>query len=220
MNPTNELAKYIGDGFDSSMLAWDNTRFYRTLRKYVSIEDFQKRDELALYLYTHLSVSEWRRPYLTFVQEVCPPPQTVLDYHAGVGGFGLQLMDRYDVSFADVATRCTKFLRWRLEQRQKGAQVYDIEKDSLPHCQIVISFDAIHRYEPETQTGFLDLLSTLGETVVMNIDTINYSQEKSLLWSADVSALLKHIKSKHELVNHRIVNHYINLVAYQRRDND
>ena len=214
MNAQYELAEFMGKGFESNKLLWDDRSLRQALAPYQGLVEWQRQDKESLYLYAHIAISEWRLPYLTFVQEVAPPPRSVLAYHDGVGGVGLQLGDGYELAFADYQTRLTKFLRWRLKQRKLKSPVYDIEKDDVPTHPLVMCFDSIQRYETDAQWGFVQQLATLGEMVVFNMDTRNFELD-GFFYSVDVGGLLKQIRDSFDLVRHKVVNHYVNLIAFR-----
>jgi hypothetical protein len=211
-NAQNELREYLGNKWEPDWTVWNNERLRKELKGYADGWDFYRRSKYAVYLLAHVSISEWRRPYLTFVREVAPPG-LVLEYHAGVGGFGLQLYDGwgYEPAFADFQTKATPFLKWRLRQRELKADLYDLEKDDLLHYPLVICFDALERYEPEQQQVLIERLAVLGKKVIINATRDSFV-EPGRYHPVNISALLDQIGDR--MIKHKIVNVYVNLIAF------
>src|SRR5439155_25895141 len=98
-----------------------------------------------MYLYdlTAFAMTGTKRPYHTVLRELLPRGSRLLDWGCGIGSDGLRLIDAgYDVAFADFDSPSTRYLRWRLEQRDVKASVYDIETDQIP-----AGFDAIYSFD-------------------------------------------------------------------------
>jgi hypothetical protein len=125
-----------------------------------------------------------------------------------VGGFGLRLCDGYSYvpAFADYQTKSLPFLKWRLRQRGLKTDLFDLDKDDIPFYPLVICFDALERYEPEQQPALVDRLAGLGRTVIFNADSRD----------VEVPALLEQVKER--LVKHRVVNVYVNLIAFRSEE--
>lgn len=203
MNARNELREYLGQKWEPQWTVWNADKLNKEVSGYADWWDFYRRSKYAVYLLANAIVDEWREPHLTFVRETmraCP----VLDYHAGVGGFSLRLYDGYgyEPAFADYQTKSIPFLKWRLKKRGLKADVWDLDKNDLPSYPLVICFDAIERYG-DTQAELIDRLAELGQTVVVSADS-RY---------VDVAAVLAHIGER--LMKHKVVNVYVNLIAYK-----
>lgn len=213
MNAKYELAEYLGDKWEPSWWVWDNAKMRREMSGFSDGWDFYRRSKYITYLLAHASISDWRKPYLTFVRETIAPCE-VLVYHAGVGGFGLQLYDGwgYTPTFADYQTKATPFLKWRLKQRGLKSNLYDLQKDEIPHSPLVICFDALERYVPEQQPVLIERLAALGDTVIINVTRDSFVEPK-FYHPLDISALSDQIGSR--LISHKIVNVYINLIAFR-----
>jgi len=208
-----ELEQYLGERFEPRLLHWRDADIVGELGKYQDARDYRRRSKPLVYREAHLGESEWRAPYLQFAREVCGPTD-VLDYHCGVGSFGLRLQDDYGyrADFADEKGECAKFLKWRIEQRGASSRVYDIDKDEIPRHSLVICFDKVLLYPPEQQLGFIELLATLGEVVVFNLNTRDFNYD-GFYYPVDVEALAGQIAQKFELIRRWTVNHYAHLFA-------
>jgi len=202
MNATHELATHLGKNFESGHLVWDATKLTRTLEAFKDWYAFQN-DKEALYLYTRRETNDlaWL-PHIAFVREVqAAQPQTkdALDFMCATGWNGMRFGA---TAFADYKTRCSDFLRQRVKRRNLDVKVYDLGKDAVPIYPCVVCFDAAHRFEDP-----LDLVATLaqlGEFVVMDADSRQ----------VDALALVDVIGDAYHIINHRVVNHYVHLVAF------
>ena len=213
MNYIEELQAYLGDRFDEKQLVWNTPKVARELKDARTAERWFK-SKAAMYLYAHLGSSQWRRPYTTFTLEQSRPCE-VLDYHAGAGAFGLALAERgYDVSFADTAGHCTRFLKWRVKHRELDSKIYDINKDEIPRHKLVISFDRIEQYPEEEQFGFIQVLASLGGLVIINLNTNAYVHD-GIFYPVDVDRLRGMIGEYYTIARSVWRNHYQNLIAFR-----
>lgn len=212
MTVKTELHQYLGDGFEPKKLTWDDAFLRRELTDAGSAASFWGGRNV-LYLHAVASTDDWRLPYLKFVRETVPPPVRLLEYHAGVGNFGLQLGEGYDAAYAEDKSPCAAFLQWRLKQRKSKAPIYGLD-DNIPVYPLVLGFDAIQRYEEDAQWSFIQRLAELGETVIINMDTRDFTH-KGILWPVDLQTHLARIQSEYTLTRHVTVNFYTNLVSFQ-----
>jgi hypothetical protein len=213
-----ELEQYLGERFDPALLRWRDTDVVDELRQYKDAREYRRRSKLRVYRQAHLGESSWRKPYLQFVREVCGPTD-VLDYHCGVGSFGLRLQDDYGyrANFADERGECIKFLKWRIEQRGAGSRVYDIDKDEIPRHSLAICFDKILLYPPEQQLGAIKALAVLADVVILNLNTQDFNYD-GFYYPVDVEVLAGQIKQEFELIRQWTVNYTAHLFAIRGTD--
>lgn len=203
MNLREEVAAFLGPrNFEPTKFIWtmDSERDALFV-EHKTAEAFQKSKE-SLYMYTWREEHHWWRPHLTLVGDVVRPPASVLDYHSSTGWMGLRYSPALEVSFADYQTRCTDFLRWRLKDRGLESTVYDVE-DDIPVHDAVVCFDAAWRYRnPWT---LVQRLAGLGAVVVMDLDNR----------TVDAKGVLEKMQRNYTVFNHRVSNHYVDLVAFR-----
>lgn len=169
LNPRAELAEYLGAEYDSTLLTGSDALVVDEFRRYHSPTEFYKRNTIYLYHLTVFGQSVWKRPYYQFVREVAKPCK-VLDYGCGIGVDGLALAEYgYVPSFADYESRCTDYLKWRMQKREWDNPVYDVEADKIPRYPLVISFDVMEHVEPDEQWAFLQRLAEVGRIVIVNL---------------------------------------------------
>ncbi len=197
MKPINELAEYLGNNFEPRKMNWTNASDVAALEA-AGREAFQ-RDKEALYLYTWRESADWWLPHPTFVLDVVPRGAALLDYKASTGWTGMRLYTDYRVSFAEVKNRCSDFLAWRL--RQRGSDKV-LTGDDIPLHDAVVSFDVANWMEEPSE--LVQELAALAPLCVLDADSRR----------VDVRALLDTISAEYRIINHRSVNHYVNLVAF------
>jgi len=218
MGAVNELASYLGHNtFQSHKLVWTPERLTKVLKSHKTWADFQS-DVEALYLYaSREDRDDWWLPHMSFaVEQFAGRVKTVLEYGAAIGWFGFRLMGRgFDVDFVESESRCATFLDWRL--RLHGLDRTVIAPDDFPLSRVwdgVTCFDLLGRYDEGGQCELLDLLPTLGTVVVFDADVRDRPKMKGI----DVPALLDYLADGHDILAHKVVNHYVHLVAYRAKD--
>jgi hypothetical protein len=198
MNIREELAEYLGNNYESHKLHFSNTKLEQMLDKYGGDWSKFEQDKESLYYYVWRDWEEWWLPHLTFARENIPPGASVLDYQAGVGQFGLHLVDHYGMSvgFAEGKNKPGDFLRWRLKQRGVKEKVQLLD-DAAPQ-DVVMAFGVAGRYGDELE--FINHLSSFGDLLIFDLDSRQ----------SDVPQL-------ESIVNHRIVNGCVNLIAIRSK---
>jgi SAM-dependent methyltransferase len=164
-----ELRAYLGERYDHSRLEnWEQ-----------ALEDEFDRigDEAALYrsseayLYnlTAFAMSRTKEPYLRDLTDLVEPPARILDYGCGIGSDGLALIEAgYEVAFADFDNPSTRYLRWRLAERDAAAEVYDLDRGPVPGgFDAVFAFDVIEHVEDPF--AFLTTMESLAGLVTVNV---------------------------------------------------
>jgi len=203
MSGTEELAIHLGKNFESGHLVWNTPKLERALEGFKDWHAFQN-DKEALYLYARREDNDaaWL-PHIAFVREVnamFAETKDALDFMCATGWNGLRCGA---TAFADYKTRCSRFWAWRLKLRKSKAPVYDLSKDAVPVYPLVVCYDAAHRFEDP-----LDLVAMLaqrGEFVVMDADSRQ----------VDALALVETIGDAYHIINHKVVNHYVHLIAFK-----
>ena len=209
-----ELMKFLGNKYRPDLgNYWTDIKMRREIALCKTSRDWFV-GEAAMYLYTHIVDSEWRDPYYQFVREVMPPCD-VLDYHGSVGGWGLRLATvGFNPSFAVTISKSTKFLKWRIQQRGLKCPVYNLDKDDIPVHPLVVCFDRLQQYGPKTQQGFIQVLASLGETVIIDLNSKEFSQD-GFYYPVDVSGLLGFIHDNYQVIAEKVSNHYAHLIAFR-----
>ena len=215
MGATHELAAYLGENsFESHKLVWTAERLAKILTSHASWADFQN-DVESLYLYARREDSdEWWLPHLAFASEqLAPHTRSVMAYGAATGCTGFPLIQRgFDVSFAARETRCSDFLQWRLKSRKEKKAISPL--DAFPISRLyggVVCFDMLGQYDEDGQKELLDLLPSIGSIAIFDADV----RDRPGMKGVDVDALLKWLAERHEVVTHKVANHYVHLVAYR-----
>jgi SAM-dependent methyltransferase len=211
MNPRQELAEYLGDAYDPSLLTGNDALVMDEFRRYHSAEEFYKRNTIYLYHLTVFGQSDWKQPFYQFVREVSQPCR-MLDYGCGIGADGLALAESgYIPAFADYESKCTDYLKWRLKRRELVTTVYDIEKDNIPRFPLVVSFDVIEH--AEEQWSFLCRLAELGRVVVVNLT--KRPPLRGLHFPVDAAGLEARIGSEYQILSAKTYNEIVRVVAFR-----
>ena len=205
MNSREELAAFLGESnYEARKMLWTPQLENEALRgvEFPSVQAFQDTKE-SLYLYTVREWAEWWIPHMEYIRDRIAPPATVLDYHAATGWIGLAMRPGLQVHHADYQTRCLDFLRWRLKSRGGNGEVYNLEDGAPPQVfDAVVAIDAVWRYKDPM--GFIDNLAQFGLILVLDLDS-------RLVY--DIGKVLAHVSERYKVIDHKTVNHYVNLVA-------
>jgi GT2 family glycosyltransferase/2-polyprenyl-3-methyl-5-hydroxy-6-metoxy-1,4-benzoquinol methylase len=210
-----ELREYLGDDYDERRLrehmhevdaeehaAPDELTFYRTSTAY-------------LYDLTVFAMTGTKTPYLRALREHVRPGSSLLDYGCGIGSDGLRLLDqRYRVSFIDYDNPSVQFLRWRLKQRGRTADIFDVEKDSPTGFDAVYCFDVIEHVPDPFE--FLERLERTAGVVAVNF-LEPAEHDVHVHKPLPVDALLDRITSRHKLLHNRRYHGRSHLAIYRVR---
>jgi GT2 family glycosyltransferase/2-polyprenyl-3-methyl-5-hydroxy-6-metoxy-1,4-benzoquinol methylase len=210
-----ELRAYLGDDYDD--------RKFREHMHEVDAEEHAAPDELTFYrtstayLYdlTVFAMTGTKTPYLRAMREHVAPGARLLDYGCGIGSDGLRLLDLgYEVSFADFDNPSVQFLRWRLQQRGRTAEIFDVEKNDPTGFDAVYCFDVIeHVPDP---FAFLERLERTAGIVVVNF-LEPAERDVHVHKPLPVDALMERIRTQHRLLHHQRYHGRSHLAIYRVR---
>jgi glycosyltransferase involved in cell wall biosynthesis len=210
----DELRAYLGDGYDEDKLRNHLAEVDREEHAAPSEREFYRTSRAYLYDLTAFAMSGTKTPYLRALRAHVPPGARVLDYGCGIGSDGLRLLELgYDVSFADFANPSVEFLRWRLGQRRKSAQVYDVEQHVPGGFDAVYCFDVIEHIDDPF--AFLTELERRGRVVVVNF-LAPVPDDPHPHKPLPIDALLDHV-ARQQLLHYRRYHGRSHLVIYRPR---
>jgi GT2 family glycosyltransferase/SAM-dependent methyltransferase len=212
-----ELRAYLGDRYDHRRLVHHQEEVEREEAAVGDEGIFYRTSEAYLYDLTAFAMSGTKFHYLADLRRHVPPGSRVLDYGCGTGSDGLRLIDTgYDVSFADYDNPSTRYLRWRLAQRGREADVFDLDGDIPGGFDAAFSFDVIEHVDDPF--GFLAELERRASIVVVNFldpDAADPHVHRPL----PVRALLDHA-TRRGLLRYRLYHGRSHVVVYQANGSD
>lgn len=210
-----ELKDYIeeqGGEFDHSKMGGFDALVEQERATFEDDISFYKHGLSYLYHLTAFDLDQWKRPYFWAIKEQVPPCD-VLDYGCGIGADGLRLERQgFTPSFADFDSECTKYLKWRLEQRGKDWSVYDIETDEIPRHSLVVSLDVVEHIPTDEQWDFVLRLAELGQRVAFNVP--HGDTRSTLHYRVDVLDMVRRLKETFNLFYHRVFNEFQHFVIF------
>ncbi|BCL79647.1 class I SAM-dependent methyltransferase [Ktedonobacteria bacterium brp13] len=138
-----EQGEPLQDYFDSSqalLAAWQQTQPQTLAER----EAFFRHDSYYLYNLTIWHESGQRPPYVAAAEPILRQHHvsSICDFGCGIGTDGIQLMKQgFRVTFCEFDNASSRFLRWRLQQRQMNALW--IEPSEIRHLQAIDALWAI-----------------------------------------------------------------------------
>lgn len=213
LNPRAELAEYLGAEYDSTLLTGSDALVLDEFRRYHSPIEFYKRNTIYLYHLTVFGQSIWKQSYYQFVRETTRPCE-MLDYGCGIGMDGLALAEHgYVPAFADYESRCTNYLKRRVQKRGWENPVYDIETSKIPRYPLVTSLNVMEHIEPDKQWPFLQRLAELGQVVIINM--INRPPiRKGLYYRVNAQELELKIEKSYTILSAKTYHEFARTVAF------
>jgi GT2 family glycosyltransferase/SAM-dependent methyltransferase len=208
-----ELKSYLGPAYDETLLRTHVAVVEKEFEAAGSDEAFYRTSQMYLYDLTAFAMTGTKRPYLALLRSLLPRGSRVLDWGCGVGSDGLRLIDAgYDVSFADFDSPSTRYLRWRLDQRDLRAPVYDIEVDEVPS-----GFDAIYAFDViehiEDPFAFLTEMERHAALVMVNLLEED-PNDTHLHHHLPIRDLLAHAQ-KRGIVHYQVFHGRSHMIAYR-----
>ena len=130
-----------------------------------------ERPNAYLYDLTAFGMWDTKVPYFEDLRDFLRPASRVLDYGCGIGTDGLRLIaEGHHVGFADFANPSTKYLQWRLDQRDLHppvAEIFNIDEHVPGGFDLAYSFDVIEHVEDPP--GFMGELESRADIVAVNL---------------------------------------------------
>ena len=209
-----ELREYLGESFRLDRLRGHARLVDDELGRCGDEGAFYRESDAYLYDLTAFAMSGVKQPYLRDLVALRPPPARLLDYGCGIGSDGLRLLEAgYDVAFADFDNPSTRYLRWRLEQRGRAADVFDLDAPGGPPggFDAAFAFD-VAEHVPDPFALLAELESRAALVVVNLLEPV--AGETSLHHPLPVGALLAHIRDQ-RLRRYRRYHRRSHLVAYR-----
>ncbi|MFL5883516.1 MAG: class I SAM-dependent methyltransferase [Thermoleophilaceae bacterium] len=207
-----ELRSYLGDGYSRHTLENYQDVLDREAREIGDEAELYRTSQAYLYNLTVFAMSPTKLPYLRELTELVPPGSRLLDYGCGIGSDGLMLIDAgYRVEFVDFDNPCTRYLRWRLEQRGIDAPVHDLDGDVPGGFDAAYAFDVIeHVPDPYAFLREMERRAKLVEVNLLEFD----EHEQELHHELPVNKLVRYAADR-ELETYRIYHGTSHLVLYR-----
>jgi SAM-dependent methyltransferase len=213
----DELRSYLGPDYDERRLHEHVQEVEREESAAADEADFYRTSTAYLYDLTVFAMTGTKTPYLQRLRRAVPPGSRLLDYGCGIGSDGLRLLELgYRVSFADFDNPSAAYLRWRLEQRGRTADIHNIE-DTVP-----VGFDAVYCFDViehvDDPFGMLHELEKRGEVVAVNFleptpDDVHVHKP------LPIKDLLDHV-NRHQLLSYDLLHGRSHVVVYRPQPSD
>lgn len=203
MTIREEMAEYLGpNNWQPGALAHNDVKMAEVMRGYASLAAFQDSKD-GLHHWAWRELQDWWLPMVSFAAEYTPAHATLLDYHAATGWVGLRVPGRA-VAFADYQTRCSDFLRWRLERRGLEAEFCDLNSGEPERADAVVCIGALGAYPPDAQWDFVQKLAGLGDVVALGLD--RRYRGWPLCYPVDAGGLLGQIRETYPVRAERVLH--------------
>jgi GT2 family glycosyltransferase/SAM-dependent methyltransferase len=207
-----ELREYLGDAYDHAKLVNHTRVVDEEAAAAVDEGHFYRSSELYLYDLTVFAMSGTKDPYLRALRALVRPGARVLDYGCGIGSDGLRLLEAgYRVSFADYENPSTRYLRWRLERRRRGAEVHDLDAGVPGGFDAAYAFDVIEHIDDPF--AFLAELERRADIVMVNL-LDGFPGDTALHRRLPIRAILARATA-HGLLHYRRYHGRSHLIAYR-----
>jgi 2-polyprenyl-3-methyl-5-hydroxy-6-metoxy-1,4-benzoquinol methylase len=207
-----ELRDYLGDAYDERRLREHMHEVEREEAEAPDEATFYRTSESYLYDLTVFAMSGTKSPYLRDLRRQVPPGSRLLDYGCGIGSDGLRLIELgYQVSFADFANPSTAFLRWRLDRREKVAEVFDVDGEVPTGFDAVYCWDVIEHIDDPF--AFLANLEQRAAVVAVNF-LEPAEHDVHVHKPLPVKELLDHV-NRHQVLSYRRYYERSHVVVYR-----
>lgn len=209
-----ELREYLGDAYDEERLRDYDGQLERELTEIGDEQALYRTSQAYLYNLTAFAMTPTKRPYLELVARLVAPGARILDYGAGIGSDGLELIEAgYRVEFADFDNPSAEYLRWRLERRGLRAAIHDIDAGVPEGFDLAYAFDVVeHSERPLELIGEMEARARI---VVVNL-LEPVPGETELHHDLPVSRLVLRA-ARRKLLAHEVHHGRSHLLAYETR---